>query len=231
MRLSRLVALSLGAVAAVGFMPSAGVAQSAAEGFTDSWYWGAYGGFTSLATAVGNQNLRTNAPTIGADWMLTRSKFALNIFLEQSYFSTTSSIASPTGAGLLAVGINDMRRAGFSLMIFPPEYKAFKPYVGLGYAFNFINSAALRSCPSCTTTFPSQAAADSNSKAIVDARAEGKVFGNLGLMYNYKRFSPFAQITVMPTQGVSDWYLNGTGFTTIWAIGLRYNFGTSIEKW
>ena len=231
MRSSRLVVISLAAAAAAGLTPSSGAAQSATQGFADSWYWGAYGGYTNFATAFGTQSLRTNAPSIGADWMLTRSKFALNIFADQSYFSTTSSIASPTGAGPLAVNINDMRRVGFALMIFTPEYRAFKPYFGVGYAFNFINSAALRTCSTCTTTFATQAAADSNQKAIGAARAMGKVFGNVGVMWVYKRFAPFVQYTVMPSQGSSEWYLNGTGFTTIWAVGLRYNFGTSIEKW
>ena len=59
----------------------------------------------------------------------------------------------------------------------------------------------------------------------------GKAFANVGVMWIYKKFAPFAQFSVMPSQGVSDWYLNGTGFTTIWAIGLRYNFGSSIDKW
>jgi hypothetical protein len=231
MRSYRLVVLSLAAATAIGFTPSPGAAQSATQGFADSWYWGAYGGFTSFATAFDKQSLRTNAPSIGAEWMLTREKFALNIFADQSYFSTTSSIGSPTGAGLLPVNINDMRRVGFDLMIFTPEYRMIKPYVGVGYSFNFINSAALRTCPTCVTTFPTQAAADSNQQAIVDARTMGKAFLNVGAMYIYKKFAPFAQITVMPTQGTSDWYLNGTGFTTIWAVGLRYNFGSSIEKW
>jgi outer membrane protein W len=229
MRSSRLVVLSLAAIGAAGLTPSAGAAQSTTQGFADSWYWGAYGGYTNFATAFGSENLRTNAPSIGADWMLTRTRFALNIFADQSYFSTTSSIASPTGAAPLAVNINDMRRLGFAVMIFTPEYKAFKPYFGIGYSFNFINSAALRTCAGCSS-FPTQAAADSNQKAIVDARSMGKAFGNVGVMWIYKRFAPFVQYTVMPTQGTSDWYLNGTGFTTIWAIGLRYNFGSSIEK-
>ena len=230
MRLSRLVVLSLAAVIAAGLTPSAGAAQSATQGFTDSWYWGAYGGYTNFATAFGTENLHTTAPSIGAEWMLTRSGYALNIFADQSYFSTLSSITSPTGAGPLAVNINDMRRIGFSLMIFTPEYKMLKPYVNLGYSFNFINSAALRSCAGCNT-FPTQAAADSNQTAIVNARAEGKVFAGVGVMYIYKKFAPFVQFAVMPTQGVSDWYLNGAGFTTTFAVGLRYNFGTSIEKW
>lgn len=230
MRSSRFAALSLAAAVAAGLSPSAGAAQSPPQGFSDSWYWGAYGGFTNFATTVGAQNLHTNAPSIGADWMLTRSSFAINIFLEQSYFSTTSSIASPTGAAPLPVNINDMRRLGFDLMLFTPGYKGLKPYVGLGYSFNFINSAALRTCAGCTPSYSSQAVADSNQTAINDARAMGKVFGNVGAMWVWKRFAPFAQFTVMPTQGASDWYINGSGFTTSWAVGLRFNFGTSIDK-
>ncbi len=230
MRSSRLVVFSLAAAAAVGLTPSAGSAQSATQGFTDSWYWGAYAGYTNFQTAFGTQNLHTNAPTIGVDWMLTRTGFALNIFADQSYFSTVSSISSPTSGAPLPVNINDMRRVGFSLMIFTPEIKMIKPYVGLGYSFNFINSAALRTCSGCTT-FSTQAAADSNNTAITDARTEGKVFGNVGVMWLWKKWAPFAQVTVMPTQGTSDWYLNGAGFTTQWALGVRYNFGSSIDKW
>lgn len=231
MRSSRLVVLSLAAVAAVGLTPSAGAAQSTTQGFADSWYWGAYGGYTSFATAFGAQNLHTNAPSIGIDWMITRSKFAVDIFADQSYFSTVSSITSPTGSGPLPVNINDMRRLGFSMMLFTPQIKSVKPYFNLGYSFNFINSAALRTCANCTAPVTTQAAADSNQQAIVDARAMGKVFGGIGAMWVYKKFAPYAQFSVMPTQGVSDWYINGTGFTTMWSIGLRYNFGTSIDKW
>ena len=230
MRSSRLVFLSLAAIATVALTPRAGVAQATERGFSDSWYWGAYGGYTNLSTAYGSQNLTTNAPTIGAEWMLTRSKFALNIFVEQAYFNTSSSIASPTSSTPLAVNITDMRRAGFDLMVFTPQLGAVKPYVGFGYAFNFINSASLSQCAGCNT-FSSQAAADSNSRAISNARSMGKAFLDVGAMWIYKRWAPFAQFEVMPTQGKSDWFVNGTGFTTVWKAGLRYNFGSSIEKW
>jgi hypothetical protein len=230
MRSCHLVVLSLAAAAAAGFIPSSGGAQSATRGFADSWYWGVYGGATSFATAAGSDNLRTNAPSIGVDWMLTRKSFALNIFADQTFFSTLSSIASPTGPAPLPVYISDMRRLGFAAMIFTPEYRAIKPYFGLGYSFNFISSADLRTCSNCVT-FPTQAAADSNQRAIVNAKAMGKAFGSVGVMYLWRRFAPFAQYTLMPTQGGSDWYLNGSGITTIWTVGLRYNFGTSIEKW
>ena len=229
MRSSRLVVLALAVTAAAAFTPSTGAAQSPTQGFADSWYWGAYGVFTDFATSVGSSNIRTNAPSIGAEWMLTRKRYALNLFADASYFNTVSSISSPTGAGQVPVNIANMRRVGFALMIFTPEYKMIKPYFSLGYSFNFINSANA-SCAACTS-FATQAAADSNTKAIDDARAMGKPFGNVGFMYIYKRWAPFAQLGVMPTQGKSDWFLNGTGFTTMWAVGLRYNFGASIEKW
>jgi hypothetical protein len=225
MRSSRVVVLSLATIAAVGFVPSAARAQSATRPFADSCCWGVYGGITNFATTPGAGNLHTNAPTVGLDWMLTREKFALNIFANQSYFSTTSSIADINGGGALPVGINDMRQVGVSMMIFTPEISVLKPYVGLGYAFNFINSAKLATCGACTA-----AAADSNKTQIVDARAMGKFFASVGVMWVYKRIAPFAQISLMPTQGASDWYINGTGFTTSLTAGLRYNFGTSIDK-
>src|SRR6185312_11760736 len=205
--------------------PATGSAQSATRPFADSWYWGVYWGITSLSTTPGTGNLHTTAPTVGLDWMLTRQKFALNIFANQSYFSTTSSIADVNGTGPLPVGINDMRQVGFSVMLFTPEIKAIKPYVSLGYSFNFVNSAKLGPCAACTT-----AAADSNATQIVDARAMGKIFANVGAMWVYKRWAPFVQLSVMPTQGASDWYINGTGFTTGAVVGIRYNFGTSIDK-
>jgi hypothetical protein len=225
MRSSRLVLLSLATVAAAGFMPAAGSAQSTARPFADSWYWGVYGGITNFSTTPGTGNLHTTAPTVGLDWMLTREKFALNIFANQSYFSTTSSIADVNGTGPLPVSVNDMRQLGVSVMIFTPEYRAVKPYVSLGYSFNFVNSAKLATCTACTV-----AAADSNATNITDARAMGKLFANVGAMWLYKRWAPYAQVSLMPTQGASDWFLNGTGFTTSAIVGIRYNFWTSIDK-
>ena len=225
MRSSRLVVLSLAAAAAVGLTPSVGAAQTA-SGFADSWYWGAYGGVIDFATSTA----RVTRPSIGAEWMITRTKFALNIFADQTYFTTTSSFANPTGAGLgtsLPASISDMRRVGFSVMLFTPEYRAFKPYFGLGYSFNLINSASLTGANPGATP----AAQDSISQAANAARSMGKVFGNVGVMYVYKKFAPFAQFTLMPTTGAGDWYLNGPGMTKILSVGLRYNFGTSISSW
>ena len=97
MRSSRLVVLSLAATAAVGTHSVGRGRAGRRRGFADSWYWGAYGERYELRDGS-DRNLHYTAPTVGADWMLTRAKFALNIFADQSYFSTTSSVANPTGS-------------------------------------------------------------------------------------------------------------------------------------
>ena len=222
MRSFRLVVLALASSAAVGLSPSMAAAQQAASSWQDAWFWGAYGGYTSFATSVA----RTNAPTIGLDWMITRQNIALNVFAEQSYFNAVSTVPDFSTPAQRLVNMTDMRRIGFAAMIFPPEMFTVKPYFNLGFAFNFVKTAA----PQPPASFASAEARDSVQGRINDARAEGKVFGSFGVMKLYGRFAPFAQYTVMPTQGSGSWLVNGDGFTNIWSIGVRYNFGTSIGK-
>ena len=105
-------------------------AQTGTLPFQDAWYWGVYGGQISFATSVA----RTIAPTIGADWMITRPNFALHVFAEQSYFTDAVSTITdfPTGAPR-NVTMSDMRRVGVNAMIFTPQPTAnLRPYVGLG---------------------------------------------------------------------------------------------------
>ena len=222
MRSFRHIVLALAAIAAVGVSPSEGAAQQAAVPWQNSWFWGVYGGQTSFATAIA----RTTAPTIGADWVITRTRYALNVFAEQSYFNAVSTVTDFTTSAPRRVDITDMRRVGFSAMIFTPELKMVKPYFNVGWAFNFIKTAAAQP----PASFASAAARDSMTQRITDARTSGKFFASFGVMPMYGRFAPFFQYTVMPTKGSGSWMINGEGFTNIWSLGLRYNFGTSVEK-
>ena len=221
MRSLRRLALAVFAFLAAGLAPSSAAAQRSAASWQDSWFWGAYGGYTSFGTRVAS----TNAPTIGLDWVITRSRFALNVFAEQSYFNAVSTVADfPTSADR-KVDITDMRRVGFSAMFLTPSWKIFHPYVGLGYAMNFIKSGTPQG-----SFYASPAARDSVLNRVNDARTAGKPFGNLGLMIIVGRVAPFAQYSVMPTKGTGNWMVNGDGFTNIWSAGLRLNLGGSIEK-
>jgi len=204
-------------------------APLAAQGAADwdvrpnSWYWGVYGGQTSFATTIA----RTNAPMIGAEWMITRTRFALNIFAEQSYFNAVSTITDFPTSAPRRVDIQDMRRVGGSGMIFLPQYKYFHPWFGAGYAFNFIREATPQG-----SSFASPAARDTINTRIETARTTGKPFGEIGVMASYKQWAPFLQYTVMPTQGSKSWLVNGDGFTNIWKLGVRYSFGPAMdEKW
>ncbi len=80
MRSLRLIVLALAASAVVGLAPSRAMAQDQKPAsWQDSWFWGVYGGYTTFPTAIAS----TNAPDIGIDWMITRSRYALNVFAEQ----------------------------------------------------------------------------------------------------------------------------------------------------
>jgi hypothetical protein len=221
MRSIRLAAAAVFAVAAAGLTPGSARAQSAMN-WQDSWFWGVYGGQMQFPTAIAT----TTAPTIGIDWVITRTHFALNVFADQSYFTNAvSTIPDFPSSAPRRVDFTDMRRVGFSAMIFTPEFRMLKPYVGAGYSFNFIKEAAPEG-----NFYSSPAAADTVQSRINSARTAGKLFGNVGVMALFGRYAPFAQYTVMPTQGTGGWLVNGDGFTTVWQLGLRVNFGSSISK-
>ena len=221
MRSFRHIVLALAASAAVGLSPSAATAQQPAATWQNAWFWGAYAGSTSFATSIA----RTNALTMGIDWMITREHFALNIFAQQAYFNAVSTVQDSGSMALRRVDIQDMRSLGFAAMIFTPELYRVKPYFNVGYAFNFINSGTPEG-----GGFTSPAAQDTVLSRINNARAMGKMFGSFGLMTVQGRFAPFIQYTMMPTQGSGAWLVNGSGTTNTWTVGLRYNFGTSVSK-
>jgi hypothetical protein len=222
MRSFRPIVLALAASAAVGLSPSGASAQRAAAAWKDSWFWGVYGGYSAFSTSVE----RPHAPTIGIDWMLTRTHFALNLFAEQAYFNAVSTVPDFSTPAARRVDITDMRRVGFAAMYFTPEVGGLKPYFNAGFAFNFIKQAA----PEPPASFVSTAARDTVLGRIDDAKANGKVFGGFGVLKTFGRFAPFAEVAVMPTQGSGNWMINGNGFAYLASIGLRYNVGTSIEK-
>jgi hypothetical protein len=221
MRSFRPIALALAASAALGLSPSDVAAQQKGA-WQDSWFWGVYGGYSAFSTAVE----RPHAPMIGVDWMLTRTRFALNIFADQSYFNSVSTVPDFSTPAARRVDITDMRRVGFAAMFFTPEVAGFKPYFNTGFAFNFIKAAQ----PSPPAAFVNTAARDSVLGRIDDAKSMGKVFVSLGVLRVFGKFAPFAQAAVMPTQGSGNWLLNGQGFAYLGTIGLRYNTGSSIEK-
>lgn len=195
--------------------------------FTDSWFWGVKVGNATLNTTSG----RTNAPAFGIDWLITRTWYGLNISLDQAYFDAVSTVSNAGSAAANGVerrvDIRDMRRASVAMTLFPKVFnESVRPYVGLGYALNFIVRATSEG-----NDFVSPQAKDTVLNRIQSAKSRGSALMTLGVQANVKRWAPFAQATVMPTQGAGGKFLiNGSGFTYYLEAGIRYNFGSSIDK-
>ncbi|MEK7239433.1 MAG: hypothetical protein AAB224_02515 [Gemmatimonadota bacterium] len=203
------------------FLPAIAAAQQADAPFENSWYWGGGGGRISFPTYFH----RIDAPMIAADWMITRRRWALDVYASQAYFTDSSTVSDPNSSGLRKASITDLRRVGFMGMLFLPNWTWFRPYVGLGYSFNFINQAA-----PIGTFFNSATERDSAQARVNDARALAKATYSAGFLLTWHNFAPYAQYTMMPTKGSGKWLINGTGSTSFWEAGLRYNFGSAIEK-
>lgn len=209
-------ALSLAAL-----LPAAAAAQQSSAPIENSWFWGAGGGRLSFPTYFH----RVDAPMISADWLITRQRWALNVYGAQAYFTDSSTVTDPNSSGLRKALMTDMRRVGFQGVLFLPNWTWFRPYVGVGYSFNFIKQAA-----PIGSFFSSAAARDSAQARVNDARSSAKATYTGGFMLTWHRFAPYAQFTMMPSKGSGAWLVNGNGMTTFWETGLRYNFGTSIDK-
>ncbi|MBX9928304.1 MAG: hypothetical protein K2X99_05255 [Gemmatimonadaceae bacterium] len=210
--------------ALLGILPAALAAQQPVS-FNNAWFWGASGGQISFPTAIA----RTTAPEIGVDWLITRTRFGLQVYAAQSYFDAVSTVdnftaAAPRGVARL-VDMQDLRRVGFNSTMFTPALGRVRPYVGVGYSFNFVKSAIPRG-----TFYETPAARDTVFNRLEKAKASGKLNASLGLMVPVKRFAPFAQVGIMPARGSRSWLVNGNGFTYLWSLGLRVNAGSSIEK-
>lgn len=210
------------ALAFAAILPAAAAAQQSSAPIDNSWFWGVGGGRISFPTYFH----RIDAPTISADWMITRHRWALNVYASQAYFSDSSTISDPNTSGLRKVSMNDLRRFGFQGIVFLPNWSWFRPYAGVGYSMNYVKQAA-----PIGSFYNSAAARDSAIARVKDAQAQTRATFTGGFMLTpYHKFAPYAQYTSMPTKGTGSWLLNGEGQTGFWEAGLRYNFGSSIER-
>ena len=83
--------LSFGVAIAV-LLPATGSAQ-AGRNFRDSWIWGAKTGLMSFSTTT---TKNAAAPMIGAEWLITRSRAALYVSLDQAFFNETVGLFDRT---------------------------------------------------------------------------------------------------------------------------------------
>lgn len=203
-------------LALMALLPSISAAQ-AGRLFKDSWFWGAKGGIATFSTTSGASEV---SPMAGVDWLITRSRGALYVAADQAFFRSTSTV--PDNAGnQYTVGIHDLRRYTAALLAFPVTYGVLRPYGGIGFSLNLIQSLSFND----TLSDPAQAnlvmsrAADQKDRAAFIAMA--------GVQAQFQRFSLFGQATFMPAK--SNFLLNGRS-TYFAEAGIRYNVGSAHEE-
>ena len=202
-------------------VPTTGSAQ-ANRLFSDAWFWGAKAGtMTFWTTRVAHQT----APVFGAEWLLTRSKGALYASFDQANFTARSTFrnydVSSTGrtfyAGEGEAEVHDMRRLTIAAMAFPKRYGNIRPYVGAGFALNFLQG----------TKQTAGAVTSLSDASIEDVSSTGAPIGIAGVQYQLSRLSIFGQGSYMPARGH---FLLNNNETYFLEAGIRYNIGSSIEK-
>ncbi len=214
----RTIRILAAGAACVALFPAIGSAQQGRL-FEDAWFWGAKSGITMLTSATE----KINAPTVGAEWLITRSRGALYFSVEQAFFDTEAGVYDPSSTGSArAVEVSDLRRYNMSLLAFPKAFGALRPYAGVGLAINVIQDALP------TGTFTSPALQDSIYHRVDQESTRAAVVVTGGVQAQYSRFSVFAQVSTMPTR--RNFLINGASNTTMIEAGLRYNLTNAIEK-
>ena len=215
MRLFRSPLLGLALLAA---LPTIGSAQ-AGRLFKDSWFWGAKTGVMMYSTKAVENAI---SPMVGGEWLITRTRGALYVSYDQTFFNNDSAIQDILNTnGVRIVNMDDMRRVTFAALAFPKEYVGFRPYGGLGVALNFIQTATPRG------TYVSASQANDIAATVEDQRTRASVLVMAGVQAQYSRWSVFGQATMMPAH--AQFLINGRS-TYFLEGGLRYNIGTSIER-
>ena len=222
MRTIRTLTAGLACMVLLPAVAAAQVAQPAApkaRTFTDSWYWGAKGGISLFGSAAED----ISAPSVGAEWMITRTRIAMYVSVEQSFFDTQGAVFDPTSSGSARmVDIKDSRRYNLQLFAFPKQFGSFRPYAGLGFALISIRDVEPMG------TFASPESQDSILTRVNDASSRTTPVFTLGGQYDVSRFGLFVQASTMATR--NRFLINGKANTYLIEGGLRYNLVDAIEK-
>lgn len=206
------------------------IADAQARPFRDSWFWGVRAGAMSYtAIDVTDPSLPTVtsfAPTIGGDWLITRTKGGLYMGFSQGFMTTQGVILNgPTSAdtGFRAVDVKNLRQFNLMAMAFPGDFLRFHPYVGGGFAFRYLGNAT------AAGPYTQQKQMDYAASAVNDVKAAIGPSFIAGGQYRLKALSVFGQLMA---NSMARNFLLANGHTMSYGaeFGVRYNLGSSIER-
>ncbi|MFL5550667.1 MAG: hypothetical protein ACJ77Q_09360 [Gemmatimonadaceae bacterium] len=209
-------AVAVAAVATIVASASANAQQM--RNFDNSWFWGFKSGVNTFAVP-GHGN--TSTVDLGIDWLITRTKGGLYVSGNQSIFERDLEVfdqASQTGRRTIRV--NDLRRITLAGVAFPKHFGGITPYGGIGYTLAVLGDA--RVFVDTANTFPSNAFLDQ----VESMRSRSAVMGMAGVQIQTKRAAIFAQETLLPSN--SNFLFSSV--LSFFEFGVRYNFGSSIDR-
>jgi hypothetical protein len=210
----RVVAVALIAASVV----SASAHAQERRNFDNSWFWGAKAGINTFS-APGHGN--TSTANFGIDWVITRTRGGLYISGDQSTFERDVEVFDPaSNNGQRTVRVNDMRRVTVAALAFPKHFGGITPYGGVGYMIAVLGDA--RVFVDNTNTFPTNSFFDD----VDQARSRGSILGMGGVQIQTRRAAIFAQETLLP----SNSRFLFSSVLSFFEFGVRYNFGSSIDR-
>jgi hypothetical protein len=215
--MQKLRAVAVGLIAA--FVVSASAQAQERRNFDDSWFWGAKAGINTFS-APGHGN--TSTANLGIDWVITRTHGGLYVSADQSIFQRDVEVADPASNtnGTRTVRVNDMRRVTVAALAFPKHFGGITPYGGVGYMIAVLGDARVFVDPN--NTYPTNSFFD----AVESSRSRGAVLGMGGIQIQTRRAAVFAQETLLPSNS-SFLFPSVLSF---FEFGVRYNFGSSIDR-
>jgi len=211
----------LRAVAVAVIATAVATAQANAQGsrnFEDSWFWGAKAGINTFSRpGYGN----TSTTNLGLDWLITRKQGGLYVSADQSIFEHNIEVFDPAATtGQRTVRVNDLRRLTFAGVAFPKRFGGIIPYAGIGYMIAVAGDA--RILVDSVNTVPSNGFIDD----VDELRSRGSVLGMLGVQIQTRRAAIFVQETLLPSN--RNFLFPST--LSFFEFGIRYNFGSSIDR-
>jgi hypothetical protein len=189
------------------------------RGFTDSWYWGAKGGALRFGTLSEGTVV---APSAGAEWLITKRRGALLVSIDQAFFDRSSVVFDAQAEdNMRLVDMKDRRRYSATVLAFPIEQGALRPYAGIGLALESIQS-----------TEPVGEFVDVGQYyQVSDAAYEGSsrtiALGTVGVQAHFARAAIFVQASASPAQRRSLFNRSGS---QLFEAGIRYNLSSAIER-
>lgn len=221
MRMVRTVAATF---AGMLLVPAVAFAQASASPTPsrDAWYWGINGG-AMMFNAGYDQEESIMAPSIGGEWFIMRQRFALRVSVQQAFFEEQTAVYDPTFASAARpVDVKDWRRYAVEVYAMPSGDRMLIPYAGGGVALNVLQNATP------VGSFTSQESLEQVYTDVDEFSSRASLILTAGAQANFGRSALFLQASAMPTRNA--FLLNRSAYTMVFEGGIRYTFGSAIEK-